>query len=438
MIEKVSQHSLEAVRSRQLWQDTWAGVTLADNYRVEGYGVDYAARASHSGGLGQRVQNAYSSSQPDQHQQHHASPYQQPPHNHHHPQQQTQHQQQTHRQQQVTYPAQQQQQQQQQQRQHRGSGHHPGFTATGPSTPGEVSAHGHLPTRSVESMGQKQAEGQVAMDPSHHMHGHRLSHVRFGAASLVSTPVYDVVSSPTQSPYAPYSAPAAKRSRTEDFDLSVAGVSMVDQSGLDSVQAGSLGEAYGQAAAAAVAASHPEQPQLHHRRHLPDLGSSSKSMRREDMGGAPSMVGQAGMPPPAPRPRGPRLKFTPEGDQLLLELKEQKNLTWKQIADFFPGRSSGTLQVRYCTKLKAKTTMWTEEMDQKLLRALQDYENEKWRIVAHKVGSGFTPAACRERSEQFATGGDEQEAEEPLWQSLSPKASSLPESMEMPQTQRPL
>ena len=68
------------------------------------------------------------------------------------------------------------------------------------------------------------------------------------------------------------------------------------------------------------------------------------------------------MPPPAPRPRGPKLKFTPEDDQLLVDLKEKKNLTWKQIADFFPGRSSGTLQVRYCTKLKAKTTVWTDEM----------------------------------------------------------------------------
>lgn len=65
---------------------------------------------------------------------------------------------------------------------------------------------------------------------------------------------------------------------------------------------------------------------------------------------------------PAARPRGPKLKFTPEDDQLLVDLKEKKNLTWKQIADFFPGRSSGTLQVRYCTKLKAKTTVWTEEM----------------------------------------------------------------------------
>lgn len=113
------------------------------------------------------------------------------------------------------------------------------------------------------------------------------------------------------------------------------------------------------------------------------------------------MVGQAGMPLPAPRPKGPKLKFTPEDDQLLIDLKENKNLTWKQIADFFPGRSSGTLQVRYCTKLKAKTTQWTEETDQKLRTAIQDYESEKWRIVANKVGSGFTPAACRERYDEL-------------------------------------
>lgn len=68
------------------------------------------------------------------------------------------------------------------------------------------------------------------------------------------------------------------------------------------------------------------------------------------------------MPTPAPKPKGPKLKFTPEDDALLVELKETKDLTWKQIADFFPGRSSGTLQVRYCTKLKAKTTIWTDEM----------------------------------------------------------------------------
>lgn len=78
-------------------------------------------------------------------------------------------------------------------------------------------------------------------------------------------------------------------------------------------------------------------------------------------GGPPSVVGQEGMPEPAARPKGPKLKFTQEEDALLVDLKETKNLTWKQIADFFPGRTSGTLQVRYCTKLKAKTSVWTDE-----------------------------------------------------------------------------
>lgn len=107
--------------------------------------------------------------------------------------------------------------------------------------------------------------------------------------------------------------------------------------------------------------------QEYHGHTMPNQGHPSK-MARMDEGdssllaqSAPSMVGMEGMPSPAPRPRGPKLKFTPEDDQLLIDLKENKALTWKQIAEFFPGRSSGTLQVRYCTKLKAKSTQWTEE-----------------------------------------------------------------------------
>ncbi|KAB5570845.1 hypothetical protein GE09DRAFT_1055622 [Coniochaeta sp. 2T2.1] len=188
---------------------------------------------------------------------------------------------------------------------------------------------------------------------------------------------------------------ALKRQRPDDLDLSVPGIPDLQESDLESMQQTPMGAAYAQAAAA---------PQHHHHR-LPDTGPPNKLMRREgdsSAGGAPSVVGQAGMPPPAPRPRGPKLKFTPEDDQLLIDLKENKSLTWKQIADFFPGRSSGTLQVRYCTKLKAKTTQWTDETDQKLRTALQDYENEKWRIVANKVGTGFTPAACRERAAELS------------------------------------
>ncbi|KAF2144037.1 uncharacterized protein K452DRAFT_325329 [Aplosporella prunicola CBS 121167] len=149
----------------------------------------------------------------------------------------------------------------------------------------------------------------------------------------------------------------------------------------------------------------PPPPQQHHHHRLPNQAPPHK-LHRGSYGepsppltshGPPSVVGQEGMPAPAPRPRGPKLKFTPEDDQLLVDLKEKKNLTWKQIAEFFPGRSSGTLQVRYCTKLKAKTTVWTDEMVQKLRNAIQEYENDKWRIISAKVGSGFSPAACRDK-----------------------------------------
>lgn len=204
---------------------------------------------------------------------------------------------------------------------------------------------------------------QILMDPGHlgghpaarHM-GHQSSHYGAGPSPLavVGTPLY-----PALTPTQPHSA-GTKRTRPDDLDLSVPGISDLEHGDLDSMQQSSMGAAYAQAAAAAAPTHH------HHR--LPDQGPPSKMARREGDGGmssggggAPSVVGQVGMPSPAPRPRGPKLKFTPEDDALLIDLKENKSLTWKQIADFFPGRSSGTLQVRYCTKLKAKTTQWSDE-----------------------------------------------------------------------------
>lgn len=257
------------------------------------------------------------------------------------------------------------------QQQPRTSFHHSGAagSSAGSNTPPEP-PHGQSASRTGLS-GPQQSHQQhtptMQLDSSQ-MTSHRLGHVPYGAASSVTTPMYSTTASPSQG-HASFVTNSAKRIRNDDFDISLSGVSPLGQSGLESMQPNSIGAAYGQAAAAAAAASnlsslsHQTQgPQLHHHHHLPDLGHLGKFMRREDGSGAPSMVGQAGMPPPAPRPRGPKLKFTAEDDQLLIELKEQKNLTWKQIADFFPGRSSGTLQVRYCTKLKAKTTQWTDDM----------------------------------------------------------------------------
>lgn len=235
--------------------------------------------------------------------------------------------------------------------------HHPRASLhhTGPSILHESPTESHYTHIQQQHHNSGHRSLPVLMDPSQMGHpGHRLSHPgssHFGGPG----PSPHSVVAPLYPSMAPGPNPGIKRQRPDDLDLSVHGMPDLEQGDIDSMQQTPLGAAYAQAAASA----HP----THHHHRLPDTGPPSKMMRREDGGGggAPSVVGQEGMPAPAPRPRGPKLKFTPEDDQLLIDLKENKSLTWKQIADFFPGRSSGTLQVRYCTKLKAKTTQWTDE-----------------------------------------------------------------------------
>lgn len=43
---------------------------------------------------------------------------------------------------------------------------------------------------------------------------------------------------------------------------------------------------------------------------------------------------------------------------------------------------------------------------------MQEYENDRWRIIASKVGSGFSPGACREKAEELAAVEAEEEEEE--------------------------
>lgn len=56
----------------------------------------------------------------------------------------------------------------------------------------------------------------------------------------------------------------------------------------------------------------------------------------------------------AKQPQKPvsKSRFTAKEDELLINLKEKENLPWEQIGERFPRRSTGSLQVRYSTKLK--------------------------------------------------------------------------------------
>lgn len=71
--------------------------------------------------------------------------------------------------------------------------------------------------------------------------------------------------------------------------------------------------------------------------------------------------------PPQSRARGyssQRGRFTPDEDNLIVQLKTKHNLSWADLYQRFnrrfPGRSKGTLQVRYCTKLKGNS--WGKQL----------------------------------------------------------------------------
>jgi hypothetical protein len=49
-------------------------------------------------------------------------------------------------------------------------------------------------------------------------------------------------------------------------------------------------------------------------------------------------------------------RFLPDEDDRLIELKEERGLPWSRIVKHFPGRTKGSLQVRYSTRLKDRGT----------------------------------------------------------------------------------
>lgn len=103
------------------------------------------------------------------------------------------------------------------------------------------------------------------------------------------------------------------------------------------------------------------EPQYHWHA-MPNLDVSSNNTTAEGDPSnvdAKSILSRPGMPKPALQAR-PKQKFTLDEDRLLIDLKENFHLAWNEIACFFPGRSSATLQVRYCTRLKVKL-LWTEK-----------------------------------------------------------------------------
>ena len=63
----------------------------------------------------------------------------------------------------------------------------------------------------------------------------------------------------------------------------------------------------------------------------------------------------------------------------------------------------------------------------KLRNAMQEYENDRWRIISSKVGSGFSPTACRDKAAELEVEAEEaEEAEEGFTQTQIAGSSSDP------------
>jgi hypothetical protein len=57
---------------------------------------------------------------------------------------------------------------------------------------------------------------------------------------------------------------------------------------------------------------------------------------------------------------------------------------------------------------------------------MQEYENDRWRIISAKVGQGFSPAACREKAEALDRGEEEDEDQSGYAQTQLAGSSSDP------------
>ncbi|CAG8888480.1 unnamed protein product [Penicillium egyptiacum] len=138
-------------------------------------------------------------------------------------------------------------------------------------------------------------------------------------------------------------------------------------------------------------------PQQHHHHRLPPQAFGAASAGQGSEPYQPqidrSFMNLPGVPAPYPEPKAPKTRFGHKEDEMLIALKEHWKFSWRQIECFFPGRKQQTLQVRYCTKLKERDVVWDDALDQKLKRALEDYEDNKWAHIARKLGPGIPPAA---------------------------------------------
>ncbi|KAF2688604.1 hypothetical protein K458DRAFT_440190 [Lentithecium fluviatile CBS 122367] len=125
-------------------------------------------------------------------------------------------------------------------------------------------------------------------------------------------------------------------------------------------------------------------------------------------------------PLPEESPAKKQSKWTPEEDNLTIELRGQ-GMKWDDIAKRLPGRSSISCRLRYQNYLE-KRAVWDEEKKNKLARLYARFKDQMWQKVATEMGIPWRSA----ESMHWQLGEQEMSARAnaPVFQ-LHPSATSL-------------
>ncbi|KAF2129103.1 hypothetical protein P153DRAFT_357561 [Dothidotthia symphoricarpi CBS 119687] len=147
-------------------------------------------------------------------------------------------------------------------------------------------------------------------------------------------------------------------------------------------------------------------------------------------GGSPpnALKRQASQTPlPDESPAKKQSKWTPEEDNLTIELRGQ-GMKWDDIAKRLPGRSSISCRLRYQNYLE-KRAIWDEEKKNKLARLYARFKDQMWQKVATEMGIPWRSA----ESMHWQLGEQEMSARAnaPVFQ-LHPSATSLSSPSQIP------
>ncbi|ODQ82069.1 hypothetical protein BABINDRAFT_160266 [Babjeviella inositovora NRRL Y-12698] len=96
-------------------------------------------------------------------------------------------------------------------------------------------------------------------------------------------------------------------------------------------------------------------------------------------------------------------KWTPEDDSSIIYYKEVLNYSWKDISRIIASRHTWqAIQMRYLRCLKDRNASWSAEEETRLMLALEQDWDARWKRVSVALGPAFTVERCLSKAKQLS------------------------------------